>query len=140
MSNDYRQLKNTKSFSFPSRGLLKMGAPKSNIHWLDYFVFFAILAISAGIGIFHGCFGNKQKTAADYLLGGRKMRWLPVGLSILVTFQSAILLLGIPAEIYTQGTSFILFIIGMALSVVICAVLFVPLLFPLQLTSVYEVS
>ena len=117
-----------------------MDTPKSRIHWLDYLVFSAVLVISAGIGIFNGCFGNKQQTVAEYLLGGRRMRWLPVGLSIIVTFQSAIMYLGIPAEIYTHGLSFILYPVGKALSVVIVTMLFVPLLYPLKLTSVYEVS
>ena len=112
----------------------------SNFHWLDFVVFASILVISATIGIVHACLARKTASTADYLLGNRQLKWVPVGLSILVTFQSAILYIGIPAEIYTRGTSYFLFHFGMAASVIICAVLFVPLLFPLKLTSAYEVK
>lgn len=49
---------------------------------LDYIIFFGILSISAIIGIYFGCFGNKQKTAKEYLYGNRKMNAIPVGLSL----------------------------------------------------------
>ena len=74
-----------------------------------------------------------------FLLANRNQQCIPVGLSILVTFQSAILFLGVPAEIYTQGTSFLLFQFGMAAAVLLSAFLIVPLLHPLRLTSVYKV-
>lgn len=39
-----------------------------------------------------------------YLMGSRKMPLIPVALSLLVSFQSAILILGDSAEMYTRGT------------------------------------
>ncbi|ELU10234.1 hypothetical protein CAPTEDRAFT_175398 [Capitella teleta] len=107
-------------------------------HWLDYVVFLIIILISISIGIFHGIRRRENKSSLSFFLGNREMQWVPVGLSILVTFQSSILYLGIPAEIYMNGTSYFLFHIGMAFAVLICCTLFVPLLFPLKLTSVYE--
>ncbi|CAG5130556.1 unnamed protein product, partial [Candidula unifasciata] len=104
----------------------------------DYVVFVAMLAISSGIGIFFALRGGKQKTQGEYLMGNRNMPIIPVAISILVSFMSAILILGTPAEMYTQGTEYYISLIGMLLGIAISAILFVPLLYPLKLTSVFE--
>ena len=59
---------------------------------------------------------------------------------MLVTFVTAIGMLGAPAEMYAYGTQFVMHIIAAALGCVYGAVLFVPLLYPLKLTSSFEVS
>ena len=53
--------------------------------------------------------------------------------------MSAILILGMPAEMYTAGTQFMLFAVGYVLAIIIAALVFVPLLYPLKLTSSFEV-
>jgi len=60
----------------------------------DYVVFGGVLAISASIGIYYGCTGGKQKTTSEFLMADRKMHLLPVTLSLLASFMSAITLLG----------------------------------------------
>lgn len=60
---------------------------------VDYVIFSLVLCISAGIGIFFGCI-KKQKNTDEFLLGNRKMGILPVSLSLLASFMSAITLLG----------------------------------------------
>lgn len=50
---------------------------------VDYLVFTLMLAISAGIGVFYGCFSKRQKTTKDFLMGGRNMGTIPVTLSLL---------------------------------------------------------
>ena len=49
------------------------------------------------------------------------------------------MIMGIPAEMYTAGTQFFVFTGGMVLAVIIAALVFVPLLYPLKLTSSFEV-
>jgi sodium-coupled monocarboxylate transporter 8/12 len=51
--------------------------------WAEWLVFSSVLAVSVGIGIFFGCFGKKNQTNEEYLLGGRKMNPVPVALSLL---------------------------------------------------------
>ena len=116
-----------------------MEVSMNRFKWPDYVVFVSILVISVLIGIFHGCLGNRNKSSTDYLLGGRRMNWLPVALSIIVTFTSAILYVGIPAEVYIYGVSIVLIGVGMFIAMIITVILFVPLLYPLKLTSTYEV-
>ena len=55
----------------------------SKFKWPEYAVFGAILFSSAAIGIFYGCFGSKQSTNEEFLMGNRKMAPLPVALSLL---------------------------------------------------------
>lgn len=107
---------------------------------VDYVLFVLMLVISAAIGIFYGCWGGKQKTTKEFLMANRSMSIIPVAISILVSFMSAILILGTPAEMYTQGTQYMIYIVGILLAIVIAALIFVPLLYPLKLTSSFEVS
>lgn len=39
----------------------------------DYIIFALILAVSAGIGIFFGCFGSKNASAKEMLVANRQM-------------------------------------------------------------------
>ena len=68
------------------------------------------------------------------------MQVFPVAISILVSFASAIMILGTPAEMYTAGTLYFLYMFGLLIALVLSAQMFVPLLYPLKLTSSFEVS
>lgn len=56
--------------------------PKLTFSWYDYILFGTMLVISAVIGLYFGCFGQKQETTNDYLLGGKKMKVIPVTISL----------------------------------------------------------
>ncbi|XP_044262829.1 sodium-coupled monocarboxylate transporter 1-like [Tribolium madens] len=62
----------------------------SSFFWYDYLIFFIVLAISSGTGIYYGCFGSKQRTVKEYLLGGKKMTALPIAISVAVRFGTCI--------------------------------------------------
>lgn len=49
---------------------------------IDYVIFALSLALSASIGIYFTFWGSKKKTENDYLYGDRKMKGIPVGLSL----------------------------------------------------------
>ncbi|OWF49523.1 Sodium-coupled monocarboxylate transporter 1 [Mizuhopecten yessoensis] len=108
------------------------------LHYVEFLIFGVTLLISISIGIYFAKSGGKQKTLEEYLVGNRKISFCPVAISLLVTFQSGISLLGLPVEIYQYGTQIYLGIIGLVTGYILVAVLFVPVLHPLQLTSVYE--
>jgi Na+/proline symporter len=61
---------------------------------------------STVIGCYFGLCTGRQKNAQDYLMGGRNMNMLPVALSLVASFISAITVQGEPAEIYTHGTQY----------------------------------
>lgn len=73
--------------------------------WADYFVFVLMLMICAGIGVYFGFVEKRKKNeqknakerdiedrrgseALDYLVGGRKMKVIPVSLSLVARFVS----------------------------------------------------
>lgn len=51
--------------------------------FIDYCVFIFILSISMAIGIYFGFFSKNLKTAEDYLVGGHKLKTLPVAISLM---------------------------------------------------------
>lgn len=104
----------------------------------DYVVFGGVLAVSAAIGIYYGCTGGKQKTTAEFLMADRKMHVIPVTLSLLASFMSAITLLGTPAEIYMYGTQYWMIWIGYGIMIPMATHIFIPVFYDLELTSVFE--
>ena len=108
--------------------------------WYDIVIFTLTLAVSLGIGLYYAFVGGGQKTTKDYLMGGRKMKTIPVALSMVMSYISAILVLGNTAEMYTWGCQVFMTAIGSSFAYVLSAILFVPLFFPLRLTSSFEVS
>ncbi len=117
-----------------------MGMSRETFHWADYVIMAAFLTISFVVGVVQAFIGGKQKTQKEYLMADRNMHVLPVTMSILVSYFSAILTIGNPAEIYTGGTLYWWYAVGGSLSTVAAALIFVPLLYPLKLTSCHEVS
>ncbi|XP_072049182.1 sodium-coupled monocarboxylate transporter 1-like [Amphiura filiformis] len=104
----------------------------------DYVVFGCMLLVSAGIGVFHACVGEGQKDTKQYLVGGRSMSGLPVGMSLVASFMSAITVLGTPAEIYNYGTMFWWFALSYLIVSLLVAFVYMPLFYKLHITSVYE--
>lgn len=50
--------------------------------WTDYTLFAMILTVSVLIGIYFGFF-SKQDTTMDYLLGGKRMGFFPIAMSLI---------------------------------------------------------
>ncbi|XP_063958267.1 sodium-coupled monocarboxylate transporter 1-like [Lytechinus pictus] len=104
----------------------------------DYVLFAIMLVVSAAIGIYSACSGGRQRTADEYLLGNREMSIIPVALSMMVSYISAISVLGLPSEIYMFNTMFIWNTVGYAIGALVATQMFVPMFFELKLTSIYE--
>ncbi|KAJ8317203.1 hypothetical protein KUTeg_005107 [Tegillarca granosa] len=117
---------------------MQQGDVTDMLGYVDYIVFAVTLILSFSIGIYYSRTGGKQRTIEEYLTGNRKIQCLPVAVSLLVTFQSGISLLGLPVEIYYYGTQISMGIIGLVLGYVFVAIFLVPVFHPLQLTSAYE--
>lgn len=104
----------------------------------DYGVFGAMLSVSAAIGLYFGCTGSKQATTSEFLMADRKMGAIPVALSLLASFMSAITLLGTPAEIYNFGTVYIWIALGYCITIPVAAHVYMPIFCRLNITSSYE--
>ncbi|XP_070578376.1 sodium-coupled monocarboxylate transporter 1-like isoform X2 [Ptychodera flava] len=103
---------------------------------LDIVVFVAILLFVAAQGIYHGW--KKQRSTEEYLTANRSMSGLPVAMSLLVSFTSAVALLGTPAEIYIYGLGYAAYLFCFLWVYPLVAYLYVPVFQPLRLTSAYE--
>ena len=110
----------------------------STFHWLDYVIFVGMLLISVGIGVLFAI-RDKRAKAVEYLAGNHDAPLYPVVISIVVSFMSAISVIGCAAEVYTAGYQYIWNAAGLGLSVVLTTVIFLPVIYPLKLTSGYQV-
>ncbi|XP_076096449.1 sodium-coupled monocarboxylate transporter 1-like isoform X1 [Mytilus galloprovincialis] len=107
-------------------------------HVADYIVFTGVVVLSISIGIFHALSGGKQMTTSEYHLGNRRMSIIPVAISLIVSFESSIMMLGTPAEIYVFGIQNIMWAFGWFIANLLSIKLMVPLIHPLKITSAYE--
>uniref|UniRef100_T1IEF0 Sodium/solute symporter n=1 Tax=Rhodnius prolixus TaxID=13249 RepID=T1IEF0_RHOPR len=108
--------------------------------WAEYSVFIMMLTLSALIGLYFGCFRSEQNSEFVYLLGGKSMTTIPIAVSLVSSYISAITLLGVPTEIYTNGTQFFLANVTNIIVGIVTAVIYLPVFYKLQLVSLYEYS
>nr|XP_011412119.2 sodium-dependent multivitamin transporter-like isoform X1 [Crassostrea gigas] len=104
----------------------------------DYIVFVLTIIVSLAIGIYYALSGGRQKTTSEFLVGNRKMSFLPVAISLVVSFESSIMMLGTPAEIYQNGIQWFWADIGFFCANVFSVHFMVPLLHSLRITSANE--
>lgn len=102
----------------------------------DYALLIATLLVSLLIGLYHGYFGNR--TNEDLLMGGRNLSLLPVAASEMVTFISAITILGFPSEVYAHGAQIYMMHLVSAFAFLISSRLLIPFFYDMKLTSVNE--
>uniref|UniRef100_K1PI14 Sodium-coupled monocarboxylate transporter 1 n=1 Tax=Magallana gigas TaxID=29159 RepID=K1PI14_MAGGI len=104
----------------------------------DYVVSALALCISLSIGLYYACSGGRQATTAEYHLGNRNLNFLPVMFSLMVTSQSSILILGVPAETYLYGFLATISGFGFWFAYWLCARIVIPIVHPIRITSVNE--
>ncbi|XP_050591200.1 putative sodium-dependent multivitamin transporter [Bombus affinis] len=110
----------------------------STLQWPDYLVIGLMLSISAGIGIYYRFTGGRQRTAEEYFSANRTMGVVPLSIALMVSFMSAITVLGISAETYIHGTQVTLLYLGGFFGTPIVLYLYLPVFAELNTMSVYE--
>ncbi|XP_030839471.1 sodium-coupled monocarboxylate transporter 2-like [Strongylocentrotus purpuratus] len=103
----------------------------------DYVVLAAMLSVSAGIGVFYAFTGGRQSTTREFLLANRNMNPMPVAMSLVASFISAITVLGTPAEMYLNGPMYWLYGIAFIFTGFLTS-LFLPTFYRLGVTSANE--
>lgn len=112
----------------------------TSLHWADYIIFISFFGISLVIGVYHACSGGRQRSVKEFLMANHQLRVLPTVLSLVMTYLSALTILGGIAEVYLHGVSFYCwYLLGQFAAIIIVERIFIPCLYPLKLTSVYEV-
>ncbi|KAK4307432.1 hypothetical protein Pmani_020821 [Petrolisthes manimaculis] len=105
---------------------------------VDLMVFLVMLVGSLIIGVVSAYTSRNNKTTTEYLLGSRQMCPLPVGLSLLGGWVSAISILGNATEVYLHGTQVATSLLGCVLGVILVGRVFLPVLYHLNITSIIE--
>ena len=100
-----------------------------------------VLAVYAVLMLAIGWYYSRQtKTAEDYLLGGRAMKPLSVGLSLFATLLSTISYLTWPGEMIRYGPLFMLgAIASYPFIALVAGWLMIPFIVKLKVTSAYEI-
>ncbi len=103
---------------------------------LDIAICVVYLLVVLGMGVW---FAREQHDQEDYFVGGRRMHWLPIGLSIFAGTFSALSFVGLPREAAYDDYQFFIAILFIPLVVtpLVCW-LFLPLYFRWRVTSCYE--
>ncbi|XP_001660396.2 sodium-coupled monocarboxylate transporter 1 [Aedes aegypti] len=105
---------------------------------VDYVIFFAMMGMSALIGLYYGFFAKqKQNNTAEYLLGSKQMKVFPVAMSLTATHVSAVTMLGVPAEMYRYGIQYWACSISGLIVTIFMVYVFLPVFYELQISSCY---
>jgi SSS family solute:Na+ symporter len=109
--------------------------PDAGLEALDYAAIAGYLALTFGVAVW---FGRRQKNVDDFFVGGRRMPWFAVGLSILATLFSTITYLGMPGEMVKHGVGLFCGYLALPLNMLVIALLWIPFFMRLRVTSAYE--
>lgn len=107
-------------------------------HVADYIVFSIFMCLSLGVGVFFSLWGGKQKSTVEYLMGDRQMGPIQIGISVAVSYVSALTLVGVPAEVYINGYMLAYNGVGIVFGFFLFTFFFTKIFFPLKLTSPNE--
>ncbi len=101
----------------------------------DYLAMVAYLGGIVAMGLF---FMMRQKDTEDYFLGGRRIHWFPVAISMFASLFSAVSYISAPAEAYNNGMMLFIKSACVLLGVPAAVILFVRFFRRLSLTTAYE--
>jgi len=102
----------------------------------DWILCAGYLAVVIALGLW---FAREQHTTEDYFVGGRRMHWLPIGLSIFAGTFSSLSFVGLPRDAAYDDWHLLTAILMIPLVVMpIVGCWFIPLYFRLRVTSAYE--
>jgi Na+/proline symporter len=102
---------------------------------LNYTVLALYLLAMLGVGLF---FARRQASTEMFFLGGRRLPWLAVAMSMYASLTSAVTYLGLPGTAYSENIALIVVCIMSPVVAPFVLVLFYPLYHRLHVTSSYE--
>ncbi|PTY08397.1 sodium:solute symporter [Opitutaceae bacterium EW11] len=113
--------------------LLRLAMTKRPLSGLDYVVVGTYLAFVMGVGLFFA----KERNRDEYFLGGRRVPWWAAGFSLYATGTSAISFMAIPAKSFATNWQYLCQNLIGLIGTIYVAVVIIPLIRRLNLTSVY---
>jgi SSS family transporter len=109
--------------------------PDQGLEGLDFVAVLAYLLVTAGIVWWSS---RKQADTEDFFLGGRRMPWLAVGLSMMATLLSTLTYLSSPGEMIKHGVAFTFGYIALPFTIAVIMCVWLPFFMRLRITSAYE--
>jgi SSS family solute:Na+ symporter len=103
---------------------------------LDWIVISVYMVGMLAVGWYYA---RRAATAEDYLLGGRRMRPLGVGLSLFASLLSTITYLSLPGEMIKHGPMMLTMVLAFPLVVYVVGWFMIPFIMALKVTSAYEI-
>ncbi|KAH8313671.1 hypothetical protein KR067_009995 [Drosophila pandora] len=104
----------------------------------DYVVFSLMLSISAAIGVYFGFFAKGEDTTEEYLMGGKRMKTIPIAISLVASQLSAISIMTIPAEMYAYGVNWFFNVVCMLVVVPLLNYVVIPVFYNNNITNCLE--
>jgi SSS family transporter len=108
---------------------------QTSFGFLNYMVLAIYLLGMIGVGLF---FARKQESAEMFFLGGRKLPWMAVAMSMYASLTSAVTYLGLPGTAYSENIALIIVCIMSPVVAPFILLLFYPLYHRLEITTSYE--
>jgi Na+/proline symporter len=102
---------------------------------LDWIILSGTLLFIVGFGVWRT---RGSVDVDDYVRGGKRAKWLTVGLSVMATQASAITFLSTPGQAFHDGMGFVQFYFGLPLAMIIICMVFVPIYHHLKVYTAYE--
>ena len=109
-------------------------------HYLAVWDWAVIAVYALGMLSVGWFYSRRNKTGEDYLLGGRQMRPMMVGVSLFASLISTISYLAYPGEVIKNGPMIVSVVLGYPLVGVVVGWLIIPFIMRLKVTSAYRDS
>ena len=106
-----------------------------NFSIIDYIIVFVYLI---GVVVFGIITSGKQKNTKDYFLGGKKLAWWAVGLSIVASETSTLTFISIPGLAYKSNMMFLQLVFGYFIGRLLVTVIFIPAYYKGEIETAYD--
>src|SRR5215470_18568295 len=105
------------------------------LHWTDLLV---VVAYLIGITAFGVHFGKSQRTLHDYFLGGRRLPWWAIALSVVSAETSILTIISTPGIAYRSNLTFLELVLGYLVGRVVVSFVLIPRYFAGELFTAYQ--
>lgn len=97
-----------------------------------------VIAYLSGVTIFGAHFRKSQRTLQDYFLGGRRLPWWAISLSIVAAETSILTIISTPGIAYHSNLGFLQLVLGYLLGRVVVSSVLIPRYFAGEMFTAYQ--
>ncbi len=105
------------------------------ISWFDLVV---VIAYLGGVTALGARFGKRQRNLHDYFLGGRRLPWWAIALSIVSAETSILTIISTPGIAYSTNMAFLQLVFGYLVARVVVSFILIPKYFAGELYTAYQ--